>query len=283
MISSSEHSVAFQGELGAFSHSAARKLLGEKSLCRPQETFAQVFDVVSDGSVDYGVIPIENTLYGSVHENYDNLLRYDAIICGETTLRIGHSLLSRPGVQLSQVRRAFSHPVALEQCRRFFKEHPSIRATPYYDTAGSVKMVMRENHDDAAAIASHLTAPIYGAEILMEGIEDHQGNFTRFFLLTKQASHSGFDSTAVRQWKTSLVFATPNSPGALAHALRCFSRRDLNLTKIESRPVRETPWEYLFYLDISGATSENLVEDALADLRVVSSFLKILGSYCPTL
>lgn len=275
-------SAAFQGELGAFSFSAAQKLLGTEVICQPLETFTQVFEAIHGGIVDFAVIPIENTLYGSVHENYDHLLKYDVEIRGETTLRIEHALIVKPHCNLQDIRRAFSHPVALEQCRRFFKEHPAIAPVPYYDTAGSVKMLMRENQTDAAAIASERAADIYGAQILLKGIEDNQGNFTRFFLLTKQdRTPSNFPGMEA-PWKTSLVFATANIPGALSEALRCFSSRNLNLTKLESRPVRETPWEYLFHVDIVGSASDAPISDALRDLKEITSFLKVLGSYCPT-
>ena len=273
---------AFQGERGAFSFAAAYKLLGNKVDCCPFQTFTQVFDSVQKGSADFGVIPIENTLYGSVHENYDHLLKYNMEICGETTLRIEHSLITRPECNLSDIRSAYSHPVALEQCRQFFLEHPRIQPIPYYDTAGSVKMLMSQTQDDVAAIASFSAAQIYNAKVLLHGIEDNQQNFTRFFLLTKQRSTSDLFQRSAAEWKTTLVFSTANSPGSLSQALTCFSKRNLNLTKRESRPLRETPWEYLFYVDITGAAQDSRIISALHDLKELTSFLKVLGSYSPT-
>ncbi len=274
---------AFQGEPGAFSFIAAHKLLGGNVDCRPLETFGQVFDSVNTGSVKFGVIPIENTLYGSVHENYDHLLNFNIEILGETTLRIEHALISRPECELPDIRRAYSHPVALEQCRQFFLDHALIRPVPYYDTAGSVKMLMSESHRDVAAIASSSAAGLYNAKVLLHGIEDNPRNFTRFFLLTKQGSGDGLPAPVTGDWKTSLVFTTANFPGSLSQALMCFSTRNVNLTKLESRPLRETPWEYLFYVDIAGAADDARIMSALEEMKELTSFFKILGSYCPTI
>lgn len=227
----------------------------------------------------YGVIPIENTLHGSVHENYDNLLQYDLPIRGETSIRISHHLIVLPGVRFRDVRRAFSHPVALNQCRRFFEQYKSIQPISFYDTAGSVKMLKEQRPEGAAAIASEAAAEIYGGSILRRNIEDDRQNFTRFFLLTKQPTAP---RTATGEWKTSLVFSTPNVPGALFKAMACFALRDLNLTKIESRPLRNKPWEYLFYLDVLGSRNDTPVKNAVAHLTETTNFLKILGSYRPT-
>jgi prephenate dehydratase len=274
-------SVAFQGELGAFSFSAARKFFGPEVHVRPFEQFKQVFEALSAGRVTHAVIPIENTLYGSIHENYDHLLQYGFKISGETTVRIRHQLITRPGVSFENVRRVFSHPVALDQCRRFFAEFPQLAPVSFYDTAGSVKMVVRQQLSDAAAIASEASAEIYGGLILKENIEDNDDNFTRFFLLTKQMQTiERFHSTDF--WKTSLVFATTNLPGALFKAMACFALRDLNLTKIESRPIREKPWEYVFYVDVAGCIEDQKVKKAILHLEELTSFLKVLGSYRPT-
>jgi prephenate dehydratase len=270
--------VAFQGELGAFSHSAALKLLGERINLHPLPTFKEVFDALGDGRVEYAVIPIENTLHGSVHENYDHLLNYNFAITGETSIRISHQLIALPGVSLSQIRRALSHPVALNQCKRFFEENTSIQPAPYYDTAGSVKALVEGDLKDTAAIASRIAAETYGGIILMENIEDSSENFTRFFLLTKQSS----PLAAQGQPKTSIVFSTANRSGALFRAIACFALRDLNLTKIESRPLRDKPWEYFFYVDFLGSVEDETVMNALANLRECTQFLKLLGSYCPT-
>lgn len=237
-----------------------------------------MFEALSGGIATQAVIPIENTLHGSVHENYDHLLRCDVPIAGETTLRISHNLIVMPGVRFAQVRKAFSHPVALNQCRRFFQEHPQIEAVPFYDTAGSVKM-LHEQPANSAAIASESAAQLYGAKILKRKIEDNAHNFTRFFLLTKQASARKLPSGV---WKTSVVFSTKNVPGALFRAMACFALRDLNLTKIESRPLVHRPWEYLFYVDFLGAQTDDNVHKALDQLRDMANFFKLLGSYQPT-
>ncbi len=271
--------VAFQGELGAFSSLAASKFLGSGAKTLPNESFRDVFRALDAGRVTHAVVPIENTLHGSVHENYDHLIEYGLPICGETTIRISHNLIALPGLRFRDIKRAFSHPVALNQCRRFFETHKQIEPVPYYDTAGSVKMLREQSPDSSAAIASETAAALYGGIILRRKIEDNRRNFTRFFLLTKQSKPP---RTATGPWKTSLAFSTRNLPGALFRALACFALRDLNLTKIESRPLRARPWEYLFYLDILGAEHDKRVTSALNHLKEMTSFLKVLGSYRPT-
>lgn len=272
-------SAAFQGEFGAFSHAAAQKLLGEHAKMLPCETFKDVFDALRSSTVSHAVVPIENTLHGSVHENYDHLLAYDVPIRGETSIRISHQLISFPEVPFRNIRQAFSHPVAINQCRKFFDKHPTIEPVPFYDTAGSVKMLREKRPEGAAAIASASAAAIYGGKILRRNIEDDRRNFTRFFLLTKQKE---IPAPAGSPWKTSLVFSTRNIPGALFKAMACFALRDLNLTKIESRPLRGKPWEYLFYVDLLGRDTDAAVENAVANLSETTEFLKVLGSYRPT-
>ena len=271
--------MAFQGELGSFSHAAALKLLGPSAVPTTCRNFKQVFDLLQSEAVFAAVIPIENTLHGSVHENYDLLVEYDFPISGETSLRVSHQLVALPGVKLRDVTRAFSHPVALNQCRRFFERYKDIAPVSFYDTAGSVKHIAEHGLRDSAAVASVSAAEIYGGTILRRNIEDDQLNTTRFFLLTKQE----YTPPAVGDArKTSIVFATGNKPSALFKALACFALRDLNLTKIESRPLRGKPWEYLFYLDFLGSTDEKNVQRALASLEECTNFCKVLGSYRPT-
>jgi len=279
MSNKHKNRVAFQGELGAFSHFAAIKLAGPRTALLPCESFKQVFESLRRGDAAKAVIPIENTLHGSVHENYDYLLQFDMPIAGETTLRISHNLVVLPDVKLAQIRRAFSHPVALNQCRRFFDEHPRIEPVAFYDTAGSVKMLKEQRPAGAAAIASEMAAQLYGARIIERNIEDNPHNFTRFFLLTKQ---NAVPKHVNEGWKTSIVFSTANTPGALFRAMACFALRDLNLTKIESRPLPERPWEYLFYLDFFGSQTDEKVQRALDHLREMATFFKVLGSYRPT-
>jgi len=272
-------SAAFQGELGAFSQAAAEKLLGEQIKMLPCDTFKHVFEELRSNAVTHAVVPIENTLHGSVHENYDHLLEYEVPICGETSIRISHHLIALPEVRFPDIRRVFSHPVAINQCRKFFDKHRRIEPVPFYDTAGSVKMLREKRPPGAAAIASESAAAIYGGRILRRNIEDDRQNFTRFFLLTKQKD---IFASAASPWKTSLVFSMRNIPGALFKAMACFALRDLNLTKIESRPLRGKPWEYLFYLDLLGRDTDPAVRNALENLQEITEFVRVLGSYRPT-
>lgn len=280
---------AFQGELGAFSQVAARRLAGDDFIPVPMQNFEDVFVSVVNGKCDCAVIPIENTLHGSVHENYDHLLKYDLAIRGETLVRIVHNLIAPPHVKFSQVRRAYSHPVALNQCRRFFEENPQIEKTPFYDTAGSVKMVMEKGLTDAAAIASAEAAEIYGAKILRKSIEDDRENFTRFFLLERPKplekpkrrarSTRPVERPNAKRFKTTVVFTIGSRPGALFRALSVFALRDINLTKIESRPLRGKPWEYLFYLDFTGHVDDPACRNALGHLAELADMLRVLGCY----
>lgn len=271
---------AFQGELGAFSQQAIRQLLGPKATPFPCPRFDQVFAALKSRKADCAVVPIENTLHGSVYENYDLLLKYDFVICAETSVRIIHNLIAPPGVSFREVRKVYSHPVALNQCLDFFARHPEIEREPFYDTAGSVKMIMEQRPEGAAAIAGELAAKIYGGKILKKGIEDDRKNFTRFFLLEPSGARPRVPAGAGRKpWKTSLVFSTRNIPGALFRAISAFALRDLNLTKIESRPLRGKPWEYMFYVDLLGHRDETKVRNALGHLAELADFLRVLGSY----
>jgi prephenate dehydratase len=272
--------IAFQGELGAFSQQAIRQLLGPRATPAPYQRFDEVFAALRGNKVDAAVLPIENTLHGSVHENYDLLLRYDFEITAETSVRIVHNLIAPPGVTFERVRKVYSHPVALNQCLDFFRNHKRMERVTFYDTAGSVKMIMKDRPADAAAIASELAAKIYGGKILRREIEDDRQNFTRFFLLEPPGSKPRtIRGGAKNPWKTSLVFSTKNIPGALFRALSALALRDLNLVKIESRPLRGKPWEYLFYLDLLGRSSDPVVQKALGHLEELADFLRVLGTY----
>lgn len=272
--------IGFQGELGAFSQEAARQLLGESIEVVPFQKFEEVFRALTEERTDAAVIPIENTLHGSVHENYDLLLNNDLRIAAETNIRIVHNLIALPGVKFKDIRRVFSHPVALNQCLRFFADNPGIEKTPFYDTAGSARMVVNEGLTDSGAIASSVAAAIYGGHILKKSIEDDRSNFTRFFLLNgKRAVPAQETATASKIWKTSLVFSTRNTPGALFRCISAFALRDLSLTKIESRPLRGKPWEYLFYLDFLGKEDDPKVKKALDHLGELADFIRVLGSY----
>jgi prephenate dehydratase len=270
--------VGFQGALGAFSQEAVMQLLPDKAEVVPFPRFEDVFRALVRRKIDTAVIPIENTLAGSVHENYDHLLHFDVRIVAETNVRIIHNLIAPPGVRLKDLRKVYSHPVALNQCLRFFARNRKLESTPFYDTAGSVKMIMEEKTPGAAAIASRVAASIYGANILQRSIEDDRRNFTRFFLLYP-AKHAKLPRREAKVWKTSLVFTTRNIPGALFRALSAFALRDLNMTKIESRPLHGKPWEYLFYLDFQDREDDPRVQNALRHLAELADFLRVLGSY----
>jgi len=265
--------IAFQGERGAFSEEAAYKLLGRNIQVLPCETFEAVFASVAKGQAARCMAPIENTLAGSVYENYDLLLKNDLHIVGEVNLRIVHNLIVFPGTTLRNLRRVYSHPVALAQCGRFFSEHPKVEKVPFYDTAGSVKMLAAGHPAGAAAIASRVAASVYEARILKTHLEDHRENFTRFLLLAPKAV------VTPRANKVSIVFSTPNLPGALYKCLSVFALRNIDLTKMESRPLRGRPWEYFFYLDFIGNVKEDRCRKALEHLEEVTNFLRVLGCY----
>lgn len=265
--------VAFQGERGSFSEEAAYKLLGRKIRLRPCETFAAMFQAVVTGKTRYCLAPIENTLAGSVYENYDLLLENDLHIIAEVSLRIVHNLIALPGTALKDVREAYSHPVALAQCGKFFARNPQIKRKVFYDTAGAVKMLAEKEPAGAAAIASRVAAAVYQARILQPHLEDHQENYTRFLLLSRSARVSP------RANKISIVFSTKNVPGALFRCLSAFALRDINLSKIESRPLRGRPWEYFFYLDFEGHVKDERTRRALAHLGELTTLLRVLGCY----
>ncbi|OLC06956.1 MAG: hypothetical protein AUH42_04470 [Gemmatimonadetes bacterium 13_1_40CM_70_11] len=266
--------VAIQGEAGSFSHAAALAALGADVRLVPCPSFEELFRAVAAGAAGRGVVPIENSLAGSVHEAYDLLGAHALHVVGETQVRVRHCLIARSGTTLAQIRRVASHPVALAQCRRFFQAHPDLAAVPAYDTAGSVRDLMAGGGALAAeaAIGSALAAELYGAALLCEGIEDHAENYTRFLVVAREPASPD------RASKTSLVFTLPNVPGALHGALGVFARRRLDLTKIESRPLVGRPWEYAFYLDVVGDPRTGVAE-ALAELRTLARELRVLGAY----
>ena len=263
--------VAIQGERGSFSHEAASRMVPGCSVV-PCATSAEVFERVRSGDTSIAVVPIENSLAGPVAEHYDLLLTHDLSIRREFQLRIAHNLIAGPGVGFKDVRRVLSHPVALAQCRDFFRRHPTICATPFYDTAGAVRHVVREKLPDAAAIAGRKAAAEYGGKILRTGLEDHKHNYTRFFLLAKTRRVSA-DAN-----KTTVAFALKNGPGALFRALSVFALRDIDLSRIESRPIRGRPWEYVFYLDFRRGRDE-AASNALRHLAEIAEFVKVLGIY----
>jgi prephenate dehydratase len=264
--------VAIQGERGAFSHQAAIAALGPEIEVLSRATFDELFDSVVEGKADRALVPIENSLHGSIHENYDRLKSRPLHIVGETQLRIRQCLIGRPGSSVAMVRRVASHPVALAQCRRFFAERPNVEAVTAYDTAGAVQDLMKGGLATQGAIASRLAADIYGAQVLLEGIEDDPENYTRFLLLAKEAGP--IESAS----KTSIVFVLDNEPGALYRALGFFASRTVDLCKLESRPLRGHPWEYSFYLDVLGDPN-GVAGEAIEELGRACRELRILGSY----
>ncbi len=295
--------VAIQGERGAFSHEAAECMLPRCTVV-PCARSAEVFDRVESGSVQAAVIPIENTLAGTVAEHADLLVTRNVFIQGEYLLRIVHNVIAAPGVRMASLRRVLSHPVALDQCRDFFRKYPRIEPVPFYDTAGSVKHVTEKHLQDAAGIAGHQAARVYAGKILQAGIEDDKRNFTRFFLIRKgmgtkkgrshvsqkqrevgdssRASNAfeyGYQKLIPREAnKTSIAFQVKNLPGALFKSLSVFALRDISLSKIESRPMRGRPWEYVFYVDFLRGDDEP-ARNALRHLGEVAEFVKVLGIY----
>jgi len=273
-MSEGEMIVAFQGERGAYSEAATVAHFGEHVQPLPSQSFEAVFDAVTDGSADRGLVPVENSLAGSIHRNYDLLLRYDLVIVGEVQIRIAHHLIALPGVNLADVRHIYSHPQALAQCERSLdKLLPQAERVPTYDTAGSVKMLQEESIRDGAAIASRRAADYYQMPVLRDDLEDDPENYTRFLVLSPEPVVPDGEA------KTSIVFSIDNVPGALFKSLAVFALRDIDLTKIESRPLQGKPWQYFFYIDFVGSVHETACCNALNHLQEIAGFFRVLGSY----
>ncbi|PYX29614.1 MAG: prephenate dehydratase [Acidobacteria bacterium] len=270
--------IAIQGELGSFSHEAAERMLPRCTVV-PCARSVEVFDRVEHGSVAAAVIPIENSLAGTVAEHADLLVERAVFIQAEFHLRIVHNVIAAPGVKLNSLRRVLSHSVALDQCREFFRRHPRIEAFPFYDTAGSVKHVIANKLTDAAGIAGRQAARQYSGKLLQTSVEDDKRNFTRFFLIRKVRGTAHAKRLIPRGAnKTSIAFKVKNLPGALFKSLSVFALRDISLSKIESRPMRGRPWEYVFYVDFLGGDDEP-ARNALRHLGEVAEFVKVLGIY----
>lgn len=264
--------VAFQGEAGAYSQEAALQFFGRAIITKPYETLEKVFSAVEHGDAPFGIVPVENSLEGSISPSYDLLRDSILKVCGETELRVAHCLIANPRASLDSIKRVYSHPQALGQCKNFIK-HLGCEIIPTYDTAGAVKMIKEQGIIDGSAIASARAAEIYQMKIIASEIEDYPHNFTRFFILAKEDSPpSGND-------KTSIVFAVKHKPKALYDFIKNFAASDVNLTKIESRPTRRKAWDYNFYLDFDGHREDAAPREVLAKLEQSSIFLKILGSY----
>ncbi len=269
--------VAFQGERGAYGEMAAIQYFSEPALL-PLKSFQDVFDAAERGSADFAVLPVENSIEGSVNEIYDLLLETKKLhVVGEVYQRVRHCLIANKGARRNSIKSAHSHPQALAQCRGYLHKH-GIEPVPAYDTAGAAKMVKENERLDAAAIASRRAAELYGMTILDEGIEDKKNNYTRFLVLSLRKRKTESLSRG-RNYKTSIIFSVKHVPGSLFGIIGEFAVRKINLTKIESRPTKETPWEYNFYVDFDGHVDDSAVKEALGAIRHKTLYIKVLGSY----
>ena len=264
--------IAYQGEPGAFSEAAAQRVAPDAQLV-PCKTFEEVFASVEEAPAGYGIVPIENSIGGSIHRNYDLLVANELTIVGEVELPVVHQLLALPGATMDKLRRVYSHPQALAQCERFLRTLTGVEIIATYDTAGSAKMVAEERLEDAAAIASARAGELFGLAPLASSIQDFSDNITRFLVIGRRPFGDSVPD------KTSIVFSLPNEPGALFKALSVFALRGIDLTKLESRPIPGRPWEYLFYVDLAAARDELPCSRALAHLAEFASMLRTLGSY----
>ncbi|MAG91563.1 prephenate dehydratase [Candidatus Woesearchaeota archaeon] len=266
--------VAFQGIKGAYSESAIYKHFGKDAEAIGYDLSEEVFDAVLNNKVDFGLLPFENTIAGSVVVNYDLLLNNDVSLIAEVFFQIKHNLLSHKGSKLDNLKSVYSHPHALEQCREFIKKN-KLKAVPEYDTAGAAKIVKERNNVGEAAITSEFCAEIYGLDIIEKDIETNKSNSTKFFVFVK----SDKVPKNIKKEKTSISFKTKHYPGALINCLQRLAKHGLNLTKLESRPVPENPWEYIFYADFEGGTNSQKVKLALSEMEAACTLLKVLGSY----
>ena len=264
--------VAFQGEIGAYSEIAVYKHFTSDVQTIPCKSFSDVFKSVEAGNVDYGIVPIENSIEGSVNQVYDLFLEYDLKVCGEVILKIEHCLLANRNADLNSIKVVYSHPQALAQCSDFL-ERLGCEIIPTYDTAGGAKIVKERGTNDVAAIASERAAEIYGMKILARDISNTPDNYTRFLVISME------DLPPTGNDKTSIIFSLKHVPGSLYKALKEFALREINLTKIESRPTKRRPWEYNFYLDFEGHRNDPKCMEALKGLEKKATFIKILGSY----
>ena len=264
--------IAFQGAPGAYSEAAAQRAWpGAETV--PMDQFEDVFAAVASGRTSHGLLPVENSTGGSIHRNYDLLLEHDLPIVAETELQVVHHLVALPGTELSQIRRVCSHPQALAQCEAFLRSLPNVEIVATYDTAGSARLIRDQSLRDTAAVASARAAEIFGLEVVQSAIQDYRDNITRFLLIARDPQPLAPPD------KTSLVFALPNAPGALFKALSVFALRDIDLTKLESRPMRGRPWEYLFYVDLAAGRSDVRCGRAIVHLAESARWVKTLGSY----
>jgi prephenate dehydratase len=264
--------IAFQGEPGAYSEAAAIRFSDHADLL-PCESFDDVFTAVATGKATHGILPVENSIGGSIHRNFDLLVEHDLSIVGEVEIAVEHCLLVNPGTTREAIRRVYSHPQGLAQCEMFLRAMQGVEIVATYDTAGSAKLVRDGQFPDAAAIASRRAGEVFGLEVLESGIQDYAMNITRFAVIARQPDPS------VLGEKTSIVFALPNEPGSLYRALGVFAERQIDLTKLESRPIRGRAWEYMFYADLALGRHELKCARALVHLAEFAKWIRTLGSY----
>lgn len=271
------YDAAYQGAPGAYSEEAAHTLLGPTATMLPRRTLEQVFEAVAAGGARYGVVPVENTLSGTVPNVYELLLAHDLRVVGETLTHVDHVLVAPPRVRREDVRRVLSHPVALAQCAEFFRTNRQVQAVPVFDTAGAVEIVMREEDGFSAAIASRRAAALYHGAVIGEHLQDHRENWTRFLLLARPQ-----DAPDTRgATKTLVAFDLPHKPGSLAHALQEIARRNVNLTKIESRPIAGRPFEYRFIVELTVDEDGTALDAAVEEMRQETPWLRVLGAFRP--
>jgi prephenate dehydratase len=262
--------LAYQGEPGAYSEAAALQFGGDHAETLPCKTFDEVFEAVVKKKATHGVVPLENSIGGTIHRNYDLLLEHELPITGEVELDIVHCLMALPGTKISDVTVVYSHPQALAQCERYLKElGATVEAV--YDTAGGAKLVAEQKLAGAAALASRRAAEVFGLQVLQEAVQDYEYNITRFAIIG--------GAPPAEANKTVLVFALPSTPGALFKALSVFALRDINLTKLESRPLRGRPWEYLFYVEVDARRDDLACARALTHLAEFARWTRVLGTY----
>lgn len=270
--------VAYQGIKGSYSEGAIAHYFGNAAKAEGYESFEDVFEAVTKKKADAGMIPVENSITGGITLNYDLLLKEHVGVIGEIFLPIQHHLLAIEGSSLQQIKLVYSHPQALEQCRDFLREH-KLKAMPEYDTAGAAKMIKERNKHDEAAIAAKQCGAIYGLQILGEDIGKVKHNITRFFVFVRPENVSKNIPKDYKQEKTSIAFKTKHRPGALVNCLQRLAKNGINLTKLESRPIPENPWEYVFYADFEGGLHEQNVQLTLNEMEASSLMIKVLGSY----
>ncbi len=280
-IAPTKKPISIQGELGSYSHIAANALFGEEIFLNTRKTFEEVFEDIEKGLTDIAVVPIENSTYGSIYQNYDNISKFKVKIVAEIYVKINFHIIGRKGTKISEVKTLYSHPVGLAQINSFLKNNSHIESLQYQDTAGAVKMIseLKENKHTIVAAASKFAAQIYGLDVLKEDVHENSKNYTRFYAIAKSPDVIRKYISAKRESKTTIEFVLGEEPGSLYKSLRCFADRDIALSKIESRPIINTDWQYRFYLDVLAGKDSLGLNGALKELSGYVSKLNILGSY----